>query len=484
MSKPHEEAAEISRGIITKYGPAAGERGPEQFVRDMWGATPDPGQIEMLRAYGRGERGISVRSAVGVGKTTGLSWIAIIHMMTRFPQKTLITAPSAGQLFDALYAEVVQWIGMLPIVLQDLFSITATRIEYRPAPKSSFMSFRTARAENPEALQGVHSLHDLLIADEASAVPDPIFAAAAGIMSGEHAQTILTSNPTRTTGFFYKTQTDPDMADRWYRIHISGIESPRQTDAYRQEIILSYGEDHNEYRIRVLGEFPTGDLNTVIPRALVTAAIDRNVRATLQDIEIWGLDVARFGNDSTVLCKRRGREVSDLLRWEGMDTMQTAGRVRAEFRDTPVDYRPELILVDDIGVGGGVTDRLRELNLPVMGINTSESPSQEGRYNNLRSELWFEGLKWLQEREGGLPSPQESHAAKMLADELCIPTYTYLSNGALKVESKLEMRRRGEKSPNHADAFLLTLAAPASVMIHGRRYKHGEKLDFTLSRTV
>ena len=153
-----------------RFGPKAGAEGPALMVREVFGAEPDPWQEEVLRAYGSGKRRISIRACHGPGKTCVAAWIFWNQILTRFPQKTVATAPSRGQLEDALVSEILMWYSKLPQPLQDLVECKKNRIELRAAPDESFFSARTARVENPEALQGVHSVHVLLIADEASGV--------------------------------------------------------------------------------------------------------------------------------------------------------------------------------------------------------------------------------------------------------------------------------------------------------------------------
>ncbi len=145
---------------------------PVLFVREVLGATPLPWQEDFLRAVARGERRISVRAGHGVGKSTVCSWALIWHMVTRYPQKSVVTAPTAAQLFDALYSELKSWINKLPPILKDLFEVFSDRINLKDAPESSFISARTSSSERPEALAGVHSENVLLIVDEASAVPE------------------------------------------------------------------------------------------------------------------------------------------------------------------------------------------------------------------------------------------------------------------------------------------------------------------------
>jgi len=179
---------------------------PVLFVREVLGAEPLPYQSEFLTAIASGERKISIRSGHGTGKSTSASWAMLWFLLMRFPNKVVVTAPTSGQLFDALFAELKRWIGELPKPVQDLLTVKSDRVELAAAPSEMFISARTSRAETPEALAGVHSENVLLVVDEASGVPEKVFEAAAGSMSGHNATTILLSNPTRSSGTFYDVE--------------------------------------------------------------------------------------------------------------------------------------------------------------------------------------------------------------------------------------------------------------------------------------
>lgn len=464
--------------FVERYGPPAGEIGPVRFVREVWGAEPDTWQEKGLRAYGRGERRISIRSCHGPGKTTLLAWLVNYQLCTRFPQKTAATAPTTSQLEDALVAEVLAWHRKLPAALQALFTLKKNRIELTAAPEESFFTARTARDEKPEALQGIHSEHVLLIADEASGVSEPIFEAAAGSMSGHNATTILAGNPVRTSGFFFDTH--HKLRDMWFVLHVTGVpgtagEYSRRVSAdFVEDIRRRYGERSNAYRVRCLGEFPLSDLDTVIPYELAVGARDRDIVIPPRLEEVWGLDVARFGDDANALVRRNRLAVLPRIEvWMGTDLMETAGRVKARWDETAPDLRPQEILVDVIGLGAGVADRLLELGLPVRGVNVGEAAVDREKFSNLRSELWWKGREWLATRDHKLPQCDGSCARncvhEQLIQELVAPRYGFTSSGKIAVEPKSEMKKRGHASPNVADAFLLTLASEPAAMIHGSR---------------
>lgn len=433
---------------------------PVGFVREQLKAEPDRKQRNILNAVARGERRVSVRSGHGVGKTTTLAWLIVWFSCTRFPQNTVCTAPTSDQLFDALAKETKIWFGKLPDGLRESFEVQTERIFFKPKPEESFVSFRTSRPDKPEAMAGVHADNVLLIGDEASGIPEAVFEAGAGSMSGHNAHTVLAGNPVRSSGYFYETF--HSLRSEWFTEHVSCVNHPRVSPDFVQQILLTYGERSNAYRVRVLGEFPLADEDTVIPFELVEPALTRNVKPLIVK-EIWGLDVGRFGSDPSALARRLGNTlVKPVEIKQGYDTMRVAGWVKSEY-DAAIQ-KPSSILVDVIGIGAGVLDRLVELRVPARGINVSESPTIfDEQYLNLRAELWFKGRDWFANMDCSISGDGG------LMSELTAPKFKFSSNGKRQVESKDELKKRMPKlgSPNRADAFLLTLAEDAVTAIGG-----------------
>ena len=434
-------------------------RSPTLFVREVLGVEPLDYQSEFLEAIASGERKISIRSGHGTGKSTAASWAMLWYFLMHYPNKVVVTAPTSSQLFDALFAEMKRWINELPDAFKEVLNVKSDRVEHTSAPSEMFISARTSRAETPEALAGVHSEHVMLIVDEASGVPEQVFEAAAGSMSGHNATTIMLSNPTRSSGTFFESQNR--LADSWWTRRWSCVDSPLVSDEFIEEMKLRYGEDSNAFRIRVLGEFPQADDDTIIPFHLVETATHRDIEGDSDLPSVWGLDVSRFGNDKTALCKRQGSVVTEIRSWAGLDLMQTVGRVVAEYEALLPSKQPREILVDSIGLGSGVVDRLRELGLPVRGINVAEAPSMGATYLNLRSELWFKTKAWFEDRACKLPKDDQ------LVAELTGIRYSFTSSGKMKAESKDEMRKRGLASPDLADALCLTMASDAATALSG-----------------
>ena len=435
---------------------------PVLFAQEVLGVEPDEEQKKILNAVGRGDPFITVRSGHGVGKTAVLAWIIVWHMLTRYPQKTLATAPTSSQLFDALAAETKSWIEKLPGPVREVLDVKSESITHRAAPADSFVTFATSRAETPEALAGKHSENMLLIADEASGVPEQVYEAAIGSMSGHKATMILAGNPIRSSGYFYDSHMDSEKSKAWTKFHISCENHPRiNQEEFVKRIAMQYGEKSNAYRVRVLGEFPLAEEDTIIPAELAESALQRDVKPTNHQ-PIWGLDVARYGSAVSALAKRKGNVLMQPIQsWGGLDTMELVGRVKEQWDITMPSDRPEAICVDGIGLGAGVADRLREMGLPALSINVGESPSMRERYRNLRAELWYEKVRgWFATREVNIAGDVA------LVKQLVQPRYKITVNNKIQVESKDEMKKRGVPSPDIADALVLTFAVEA-VQAHG-----------------
>jgi len=221
----------------------------------------------------------------------------------------------------------------------------------------------------------------------------------------------------------------------------------------------------------VLGEFSAEGDDTVVPLSLIESAVERDIEINPRSDTIWGLDVSRFGSDRTALCKRKGKKLLEpITTWANKDLMQTCGLVMAEWKrvENFTDERPAEILVDSIGLGSGVCDRLSEMGLPARGINVAETPStSDTTYMRLRDELWFKAREWFQGRDCRIPEGSDE-----LVAELSVPHYAYTSSGKIKVEDKASMKKRGLRSPDLADAFCLTMAHESA-----SSYKHSYKSE-------
>lgn len=454
---------------------------PATFVTDVFGIEPDPWQrdaLEALMGHGR----VAIRACHGPGKTATAAWAIFLFMLTRFPTRVPCTAPTAHQLRDILWAELAKWHARMSPAVKELFRLTTERLEYSPAAAESFAVARTARPENPEALQGFHCEHMLFVIDEASGVDQRIFEVAEGALSEEGAKVLMLGNPTRTSGYFYDAF--HRMRKRWYCLRVSAEDSPRVSDEYEEDMRLKYGDRSNVYRVRVLGEFPTADDNAVIPLEHLEAAVGRQI-SHFGDYA-WGLDVARFGDDRTALAKTTANALIEPVQWwQGKDTMQTVGIVVREYDKTPVAERPTAIYVDVIGIGSGVVDRLLEHDLPVVGVNVAESASVSEQFMRLRDELWWETREWFAAGDVTLDDNKHEHSTEFgnvatiddVIGELALPGYKMTSAGRLQVESKDDMKKRGVRSPDLADAIVLTRYHRFAKQrrVYARSYKRGAR---------
>lgn len=438
------------------------------FVRAMWNVEPDAWQIEVLDQLFKHEtRNINVPSGHGVGKTACASWAALMFLATRYPCKIPITAPSASTLEDGLFAEIKHWHQRMPPAIRDLFEATSDRVVLKSSPENAFISARTARADKPDALQGIHADYVLMIIDEGSGVPDAVFEASRGSMSGVARFVMALGNPVYAQGWFYDAMTRGRNNPWWVR-HVSCLEAKRAPQEYIDEIRDMYGEESNTYRVRVLGLPPLGDADSIIPLHLIQAAFDRQVARTEQAPLIWGLDVAGLNAGESALCQRRGNFLpGPIERFRSIDEMQLCGRVAAAYESLGPLRRPDQICVDAIGLGSPVAERLRELNLPVARINVSEQQSISPRFYNLKAELWWEARGWFAARDTIFPTGDDEVVRALSSVKI-----KYHSTGKLMVESKDDFNRRlKSKAPrlDATDSFILTFAGRAAIALHGRR---------------
>lgn len=444
---------------------------PVIFVRDALSVEKiEPWQVEALNSLRDSDR-LAIRSGHGVGKSAFLAWAIIWWLMTHIPARAICTANTASQLADVLWGELDLWVRRLPDGLRQLLELKADYLVMVEDPKQSYAVAKTARKEQPEAFHGYHSKNMLFIADEASGVDDIIFEVGRSSMSTKGAKTILTGNPTRTNGYFYNAF--HDMRKFWKTMHVPCIGSSLVPQAYIEECKEEYGEDSNAYRVRVLGEFPIEGDNVVIPLHLVESAVSRDIQAVPSE-EVWGLDVARFGDDRTALAKRQGNVLVEKTKWwKNKDLMQTCGLVMNEYNDAK--KKPQIIFVDVIGIGAGVADRLGEQGLPIVGVNVSESPAIGEKFMRMRDELWWSAREWFRALDCKIPDDGA------LLSELTSPTYNFTSGGKLKVESKDEMKKRTAKtassmgkSPDLADAFCLTFGNGIFITRRPQKLKYPE----------
>ncbi len=439
---------------------------PVAFAEDMLSFDPDEWQRTAMMDVAHHPR-TSIRSGQGVGKTAFEAALVIWFLCCRPNPKVICTAPTRQQLHDVLWAEVAKWLEKSKV--KNLLRWTKTKIYMVGHEERWFATARTAT--KPENMQGFHEDYMLFIVDEASGVADPIMEAILGTLSGPENKLLMCGNPTRTSGVFY----DSHNRDRdKFRTHkVSSLDSKRTSKENIQMLINKYGAESDVVRVRVYGEFPKAEADSFIALELVELAAGNTVQPIGDTLHL-GVDVARFGNDETVIVPRIGMKVFPLQCYQKQDTMVTAGWCINTAKDFLRLY-PQLssvkLKVDDSGVGGGVVDRLNEVireegltNWEVIPVNNGARPTgnEEEHYENLGTECWAMLRSLLQENlskhlQGELNAIELPNDERLIT-QLTQRKYRMTSRGKIALERKEDMKKRGLDSPDRADAVVLAFA--------------------------
>lgn len=434
---------------------------PRLYVRQVLRVEPDAWQDEALAAIAANDQ-LAMQACKGPGKSAVDSWIAWWYLNTRPHPKVIATSVSGPNLRDGLWAEMAKWQQRAPLLKQQ-FVWSSSRIVYKGAPETWFMSARTwSKSANPEeqanTLAGVHADFILFIIDEAGGVPDAVAAAAkasranASKAEGREAKLVLSGNPTQLEGPLYRAATVERPS--WYVIEITAdpddAKRTTRVDAeYARGFIKEYGREHPWVRVNIFGKFPLAQSNTLIGLDVASEAAKRVVppREFLDSARLLGVDVARFGDARTVIAARQGKCLFKLRVMRSMDTVAVAGQVAM----VAEKWSPDAIFVDTVGVGAGVYDQLKNLQFNPTAVDGSGSPVSE-RWLNKRAECWGEMAKWA--KTAMIPNDSE------LIREMAAPTYWITAKNKTQLESKDDLRGRGIDSPDKADAVSLTFAMP------------------------
>ena len=408
----------------------------EFFVVVVLRAKPTHQQLRVIRAIDEGRRHISIRSGHGTGKTTLLSWIVLWWGSFREDVKIPMTAPTSHQLYDLLLPEVRKWWEVLPDVLKSSVEVKSERVDF----PQGFAVARTARKEQPEALQGFHATNLAFVIDEASGIPQIIFEVAEGAMTGEETLVIMAANPTRTEGYFY----DSHHKNRWMWecFQFNAEESENVSRDWIEQKKRQYGADSDVYKVRVMGAFPSQSSNAVFKLADVEDAINREVYDD-SGAEVWALDVADYGDDRSVLVKRKGKLFYSIEARRGLNLPELAGWLLYEVKEAK--RRPAVIFYDAIGVGSSLGAVGFDVGLDMLrGVKASNTATDYKTYENKRAE-WYYTLKEILE-EGKLPDDDE------LVGELMANKYKISNTGKLQIIDKKEIKNELGRSPDKADA--------------------------------
>jgi hypothetical protein len=409
-------------------------------------------------------------SGHGVGKSALAAWIILWALTTMANTKGVVTANTEKQLKTKTWATLSTWFGLF--IAKDLFEFNATCLKVKTAEVDEGDRWKVDMVpwsiHNTEAFAGMHNLgrRVLMLMDEASAIPDVIWETAEGALTDLDTQVIwcVFGNPTRNKGRFRDCFEGGKFAHRWRSRRVDSREVSFTNKNIIQSWIDDYGEDSDFVRVRVRGIFPRVDSESFISYASASEAVTRDLELrTFYEPLILGVDVGRFGDDPTVVCPRRGRDAASLP-WAiyfGQNLMDQAARIADLF----ISLKAHVVMIDSGGVGGGLVDRLRMLNIPLLEVDFGSAPLgtniQDGtKYANKRAEIWGAMRDWL--REGKIPERIQGLEVSMV-DELTGPKFGLNAAEALLLESKKDMRRRGVKSPNCADALACTFAFPVYV---------------------
>lgn len=443
--------------------PLAGQKGPRSWQRDVLllikqriaanktrqihGLTP-----EMLKD--------ATASGRGIGKSSLVSWLILWNMSCNLGSTTIVAANTEAQLKSRTWAELGKWHTLA--INSHWFDRDTMQLRpagwYRDALARDLkidQGYYYAQAqlwteENPDAFAGAHNMAGILVIfDEASGIPQPIFNVTEGFFTEPvlHRYWFCFSNPRRNQGAFFELF--HKLRNWWHTRNIDSRTVEGTDQAVYQKIIDQHGEDSDEARVEVRGLFPSQGDKQFVSRALVAGAQERPVAQDAFAPLAMGVDVARFGDDQSVIYFRHGRDARSMppVKFKGLDTVQLVARV-AELADR---HRPEGIFVDGAGVGGGVVDQLRARGYRVFDVQAGAKADDDQKYQNKRVELWSRLREWLQ--IGSIVADPQ------LADDLLAPEYDFDNAGRVRLETKEKMKGRGLASPDVADALALTFAA-------------------------
>lgn len=426
---------------------------------------PEDWQAEVLASVGIGLKDLdeaiqeATASGHGVGKSCLVSWLILWAMSTHEDTRGVVTANTEVQLRTKTWPELSKWYRLL--ICRHWFKLTATALfSVDPAHEKTWRVDAIPWSENnTEAFAGLHNAGKrvIVVFDEASAIPDVIWETTEGALTDADTEILWFAfgNPTRNTGRF--RECFGRFRHRWMTRQVDSRTVRITNKEQIRQWVEDYGEDSDFVRIRVRGVFPRAGAQQFIDSQRVEEAQRREAGHIPSDPLVLGVDVARFGDDQTVICPRRGRDArtKPWVTLRGADTMQVAGRVA----EIAAQIKPDAVFVDEGGLGAGVVDRLKQLGVPgVIGVNfgaapDSENPVAEGvRVKNKRAEMWARMREWL--RNGAVPEDHE------LMSDLTGVEYGFDADNAIQLERKEAMKKRGLASPDKGDALALTFAYP------------------------
>lgn len=441
---------------------------PVAFARECinWpeGKSLAPYQARLLRRICKSKK-VAGRAPHGTGKTAmeaiAVLWFAITRDAAGTDWKCITTAGAWRQLEKYLWPEIHKWaklirwelVGRAPFTRHELLRLNL-QLEH---------GFATAVAsDNAAYIEGAHADSIFYIFDEAKAIPAETFDAAEGAFSGGEAAGeafgLAMSTPGEPNGRFYEIHVRKHGYEDWYPIHIrleEAVAAGRIDPDWAVRRGMQWGVDSALYANRVLGEFHSADEDGVIPLSWVEAAVERwriNKGRELGPLGKIGADIARSGDDSTILALRYGNRIHELRATHHEDTMKTVGRIGGVLIANPGAQA----IVDTDGLGAGVTDRLREQDYPVYAFHAGAKSDKRDRskelgFINVRAAAWWNLRELLDPAYGSdLELPEDPE----LLGDLTAPHWTVESNSRIKVEAKADIKKRLGRSTDRADAVV------------------------------
>lgn len=431
---------------------------PDIAVRELWGITPDPWQDEVLREFGRNKR-ICMKASKGVGKTAVLAWLVWLFLLTRWNPKIACVAIDGNNLRDNLWTELAMWRNKSPL-LTAKFEWTKTRIFHKEYESTWFCTARTwpktaDKQAQANTLAGLHADYIMFVLDESGGMPEAVMASAdAALSSCIEGHIVQAGNPTNLSGPLYMACTRNKKL--WHVVSINSdpanpMRSPRVSKEWAQDQIDQYGADNPWVLVNVFGQFPPSSINALIGPEEIEAAARKMYREDVigSSARIMGVDVARYGDDASVICRRQGLQVFPMARYRNINSIQGAGITNRIWSEWDADA---CMLDTTGGYGSGWEDQLIQMGRSPLGINFSQRAHDPNKFFNKRAEMYWDAVMWIK-RGGALP-----HSPDLVAG-LSQTTYSF-KNDKIILEDKAQLKERLGFSPDDADAFALTFAEP------------------------
>jgi hypothetical protein len=454
-----------SPGLLAKHdGPDTWQRefltelGQEVKKRNFDGHTPvDP--IRMTAASGH-----------GIGKSTLSAWLALWIMSTRPRSKGTMTANTGAQLQTKTWAQLQYWLKLS--ITRHWFEISTERLNARDQRESWFVAAASPEEKHTESYAGQHASDatSFYIFDEASGISDKIFDVAEGGLTDGEPMMFLFGNPTLNSGKFYRVNFGSERAF-WNHRSIDSRSSRFTNKALIAEWAERYGEDSDWFRYRVKGEAPRVGFSAFIPPDAVDACRRYKAEGFTSLPKILACDVARKGDDRSVIGIRQGRQYRILGKYRGLDTVEVAERVIG-FIDSE---DPDATVVDGDGLGAGVVDQIKHRNYgrTLHEFHGGSNADDCAMYFNKRTEIWGWMRDWL---KAGAEIPDDPE----LAVDLCAPGFDTARgkrfHGTIQLEAKDDLKARGLASPDDGDTLAMTFAVKVAAKA---RPKYGPELVYS-----